>query len=403
MKKTLILALLVATTVSTMSMTGCGSTSQKSAKITNGTDVSQSKEVETTNTSAESGNLLGSYAGLKKLGKEHTTTISNIMKKYNMESITTKDGMYTGNKDKSYKINDTAYRLNIAYIYKPDFSTGHGQELAYVKYEIPSNQSYKSTDNNIKLISEILKELGNEEESIVTSQGSHEAEAYNNPGQSNEMHFGTGNRGTFTMTYDSQYKRFAYELTYVTGFENFTIQDTKATYNTVADFNADTKMDNKIKELAKKYNFTHTDGDQYDYINTANDIKMNIQADNKTTPQSNSMNKEFFIQMPFGSNGIADKDTDAFKTMYESLKEFGVTNKMTETDMLDYISSLAVYADNQKGCIASLPLTYYMPPVANIATSDYKKDISINYTGNGPLYYPELRMVFDIPVTIKGN
>ncbi|WP_264173353.1 hypothetical protein [Clostridium estertheticum] len=33
-------------------------------------------------------------------GKERTTTILNIMKKYNMESVTTKDGMYTGNKDK---------------------------------------------------------------------------------------------------------------------------------------------------------------------------------------------------------------------------------------------------------------------------------------------------------------
>lgn len=404
MKKILISVLLV---VATMSFVGCGSTSQKSAKITSGTDVSQSREVDSINTSADSGNLLGSYAGLKKLGKEHTTMISDIMKKYNMESVTTKDGMYTGNKDKSYKINDTSYSLNVAYIYKPEFSTGHGKEVAYAKYEIPSSESYKSTDKNIKLISEIFKELGDEETSIVTSQGTHEAEAFNNPGQSNEMHFGTGNRGTFTMKYDSQYNKFTLELTYETGFENYTIQDSKATYNTEADFNADTKIDSKIKEIAKKNNFTFTVGDEY-YRNTANDTKVSIEPENKTSSLNKSMDKSLLVQMPFGSNGIVATDTDAFKTIYESLKEFGVTNKMSEIDMLDYISSLAVYADNQRGRIISPSLKYYMPPVTNISTNSITsngqvKDISIDYTGDGALLYPELTMEFDIPVTIKGN
>ncbi|MCB2340320.1 hypothetical protein [Clostridium estertheticum] len=49
-----------------------------------------------------------------------------------------------------------------------------------------------------------------------------------------------------------------------------------------------------------------------------------------------------------------------------------------------------------------------MPPVTNIAISsltsdDHLKGISIDYTGEGALLYQELTMLFDIPVTIKGN
>ncbi|MCB2340319.1 hypothetical protein [Clostridium estertheticum] len=80
---------------------------------------------------------------------------------------------------------------------------------------------------------------------------------------------------------------------------------------------------------------------------------MRIEPKNKTSSRNNSMDKSLLVQMPFGSNGIVATDTDAFKTIYESLKEFGVTNKMSEIDMLDYISSLAVYAENQRGCIIS--------------------------------------------------
>jgi|GEM_PF-4004447 len=317
-----------------------------------------------------------------------------------MASITTKDGMYTGNKAKSYVIDNTAYSLNIAYMYKPDFTTGSREEIAYAKYEIPSSDVvYKSTNKKIKLISEIFKELGNEEDSVVTSQGGmQEAAALITPGQSSEMHFGTGNRGTCTTKYDSQNKMFILELKYVTGFENFTIKDNTDTYNTVANFTADTTMDKKINDINKKYNFTFKDGNRCQYSN--NDVYMNINVTNENS-DTDGKDKLLQIELPFV---IPDKDTDAFKVIYESLQALGVNNKMTVADMSDYINSLSVYSDNQKDYITSLPLNYYMPPVSNInnGTGNAKDGISIAYI-EGSQLDQNLTMIFNIPVTTKNN
>lgn len=398
-----------------LTLQACGNNSkQDKPRQTETTQESSVKEVSSTE---KEKSTLNTYKEMTEFGKEKTSKFTELMKKYDIESVSTPDNMYAVNNNQIYRKYGTDYKFITEYIMNPNFESGHGAGVTTLLYEKHIDDKFATDDDKVKLINDILNSFTGENMGVDDFvKKINEADEKAKTGKRYSEDFDKSNTIFLTVNYDKNKTQLMFK--HIDAYDNYKFDTTKQrSYATFDEFipagEVDTN-DNREKEVVNFFTqngvkdkfYDKKENPDTDYINAQ---YIAYQNGDKFTESYNLDGKiyNYDIKNP--------QSSDTLKALYKFLKPYTLNDTLNEDEFFNYITSNFIYDKNKpsveyskinEGDSDSRDKSYYLP-IGNLSgkhgfnVSYYdginSKDNTISPTSM------DFNIYFNVPVIAEGK